>query len=76
MLMLADSPMATVHDDGLCKIRYEETEMKLNCFECGIEYDENYLFFVMHCGCSCGDLFRVYEECSHMFYKCEIGGKN
>ena len=59
MIMLAGGNMAEVHDNGECKIRYEEIEMKLNCFECGVEYDEDYLFFVMYCGCSCGDWFRV-----------------
>ena len=41
--------------------------------ECEKEYKENYTFFVMLCKCGCGDYFRICEECSHMFYRCDCG---
>ena len=65
--------MVSVHADGYCTISYHEFEMKLMCYECKVEYDENYTFLVINCGCECGDWFRVCEECSHMFYRCDCG---
>ena len=65
--------MVSVHANGECRIRYEEIEMAEECLECKKEYEENYTFFVMLCKCGCGDYFRICEECSHMFYRCDCG---
>ena len=55
-----------------CSMQYLNFPMKLKCYECKVEYENDYTFLVI-LGKKDWLALRICAECSHMFYACSCG---
>ena len=56
-----------------CSMQYLDFQMKLRCYECKVEYENDYTFLVILGKEDSSLAFRICAECSYMFYACSCG---